>query len=373
MPDTGSPPTGDRLQDRDEFAAPRSACNGRGTTIRWTRAWSLTARPGWLRLTALPADHLVTARNTLTQILQGPRTTDHHADRRARHGRGPARRPRHVRRAPELDRRGAQRRPQPRHPRHRGRGDRRARADAAATVELRVEVGARADRALSYSLDDGRTFQPFGEPIPLARFSWWKGSRPALFSFVRPAAEGRRCRAGSTSTGSGLNAPASDGARRVSSTDRWLSASRRETFASIGSQKTSIELAEHEGPHHTIRSRPPSGRPASRWARRCGGRAHRVQLNDDRQEDPDRHRRRRRGRARAGAQARREIWPQAPRHHPGRTQPHPYLEAAAARGGRRFARRQSRRGRLSQPLPSLGLSLLPRHAGGHRSRARARS
>jgi hypothetical protein len=24
-----------------------------------------------------------------------------------------------------------------------------------------------------------------GDAVPLARFSWWKGSRPALFSFTR--------------------------------------------------------------------------------------------------------------------------------------------------------------------------------------------
>jgi beta-xylosidase len=34
-------------------------------------AWSLTARPGWLRLTALPAGSLATARNTLTEKLWG--------------------------------------------------------------------------------------------------------------------------------------------------------------------------------------------------------------------------------------------------------------------------------------------------------------
>jgi hypothetical protein len=34
----------------------------------------------------------------------------------------------------------------------------------------------------SYSLDDGRTFHSFGQPVKLS-FSWWKGARPALFSF----------------------------------------------------------------------------------------------------------------------------------------------------------------------------------------------
>ncbi|MEI9927725.1 MAG: hypothetical protein WDN44_08500 [Sphingomonas sp.] len=37
-------------------------------------------------------------------------------------------------------------------------------------------------------------------------------------------------------------------------------------------------------------------------------------------------------------------------------------------GRRRVARRQSRRGRLSQPLPPLGLSLFPGHARGDRPR-----
>jgi len=58
------------------------------------------------------------------------------------------------------------------------------------TVELRVEVGPEQTALYAYSLDEGRTFQTLGVPIPLARFSWWKGSRPSLFSFVRPSTEG---------------------------------------------------------------------------------------------------------------------------------------------------------------------------------------
>jgi len=33
-----------------------------------------------------------------------------------------------------------------------------------------------------YSVDGGGTFTRFGNPSKL-RFSWWKGARPALFSF----------------------------------------------------------------------------------------------------------------------------------------------------------------------------------------------
>ena len=53
-----------------------------------------------------------------------------------------------------------------------------------------------------------------------------------------------------------------------------------------------------------------------------------------------------------------KLRPRRIRHHPGRAQPHPYLEAAAARGRGRLAGRQSGRSRLSQPRPSLGLPLL---------------
>jgi beta-xylosidase len=75
MPDTGASSAGWRLQDSDEFA-------GKALGVQWSwnhnpndAAWSLAERPGWLRLHALAAQHLVTARNTLTQILQGPHST----------------------------------------------------------------------------------------------------------------------------------------------------------------------------------------------------------------------------------------------------------------------------------------------------------
>ena len=40
------------------------------------------------------------------------------------------------------------------------------------------------DQQVSYefSLDDGKSFTRLGPPAKL-RFSWWKGARPALFSF----------------------------------------------------------------------------------------------------------------------------------------------------------------------------------------------
>jgi len=71
MPDTGTQ-THDRLQDSDEFASPKLGLQWAWNHNPDDRLWSLTERPGYLRLRAGPAEHLVTARNTLTQILQGP-------------------------------------------------------------------------------------------------------------------------------------------------------------------------------------------------------------------------------------------------------------------------------------------------------------
>src|SRR5690606_28625925 len=56
---------------------------------------------------------------------------------------------------------------------------------AGATIELRAEVSEGQSVRYSYSLDDGRSFTRFGDPFWLSRFSWWKGSRPALFSFTK--------------------------------------------------------------------------------------------------------------------------------------------------------------------------------------------
>ena len=52
---------------------------------------------------------------------------------------------------------------------------------------LRLKV---ADEMVSYefSTDDGKSFTQFGDKVKL-RFSWWKGARPALFSFTTAEGE----------------------------------------------------------------------------------------------------------------------------------------------------------------------------------------
>jgi beta-xylosidase len=188
MPDTGSPPMKDRLQDTDAFDSAKL-----GPQWEWNHnpdddAWSLTARPGFLRLQALPADHLVTARNTLTQILQGPssrittrieigRMTDGQRAGLTLFGVKPS----WI---------GIVRQSGKTHLTLASAGEETTGpALTNSSVELRADVGADQTVRYSYSLD-GRAFLSFGDAISLARFSWWKGSRPGLFTFARGGAGG---------------------------------------------------------------------------------------------------------------------------------------------------------------------------------------
>ncbi|UDF05590.1 glycoside hydrolase 43 family protein [Asticcacaulis sp. AND118] len=187
VPDTGVRSNA-RLQDSDSF-------DSRELGLQWSwnhnpdiQRWSLSARPGWLRLEAQQANHLTTARNTLTQILQGPAmqtTTRMDVSRMADGQRAGLSlfgvkpvwigvvRENGVARltyasagvetpGPEI---------------------------TGATVILRAEVQADQIGRFAYSLDE-KAFTPFGEALPLSTFSWWKGSRPALFTFNKIAAQG---------------------------------------------------------------------------------------------------------------------------------------------------------------------------------------
>jgi beta-xylosidase len=144
------------------------------------RRWSLTQRPGFLRLTSAPAPNLVSARNTLTQVLQGEHSivtarldvgglNDGQRAGLAMFGQG-------ISWIGVTRRDGVSRvtfssagveSPGPILP--------------AKALDLRVEVADQTAR-YSYSLDGGKTFVGLGTAAPL-RFSWWKGARPALFTF----------------------------------------------------------------------------------------------------------------------------------------------------------------------------------------------
>lgn len=176
--------TSDRLQDSDEFSSRRLGLQWSWNHNPVDANWSLSARPGWLRLTAMPADWLSTARNTLTQILQGPNstiTTRIDVSRMAEGQRAGLSlfgvRPAWIgvvrgggRNIVTLANQGFET-PGP--------------ELTKATIDLRAIVGPEQTVLYSYSLDGGKSFRPFGAGIALSKFSWWKGSRPALFTFTK--------------------------------------------------------------------------------------------------------------------------------------------------------------------------------------------
>lgn len=187
-PTTGHAPTRDRLQDSDEFSAPKLSLQWAWNHNPDDTRWSLSARPGWLRLEAGEAQHLVTARNTLTQVLQGPESRitaridlSHMADGQRAGLTLFGVRPSWI---------GAVRERGETHLTLAREGEERAGPRLTAeTIELRAEVGRDQTVRYSYRLGTGG-FTPLGDAIPLARFSWWKGSRPALFTFNKRGPSG---------------------------------------------------------------------------------------------------------------------------------------------------------------------------------------
>lgn len=147
------------------------------------RHWSLSQRRGFLRLTAGPAVNLVSARNTLTQVLQSERAvvTTRLDVRGAVEGQraGLAMFGAGISAIGIVKQDGASRLV------FSSRGvDTLGPALSAGTVDLRVAVADQAAR-YSYSLDGGKSFVEMGG-APLPKFSWWKGARPALFSYGLP-------------------------------------------------------------------------------------------------------------------------------------------------------------------------------------------
>jgi beta-xylosidase len=171
-----------RLQDSDEFSSTTLGLQWEWNHNPVDAAWSLSARPGWMRLRALPAGHLVTARNTLTQILQGPAMTFTARVDLAAMTEGQraglsmfGTRPAWV---------GAVREQGATRIVFSTEGNETASVPAGGTVQLRVRVGTDQQAVFSYSVDDGATFTGIGAPAVL-RFAWWKGARPALFTYIK--------------------------------------------------------------------------------------------------------------------------------------------------------------------------------------------
>jgi hypothetical protein len=70
-----------------------------------------------------------------------------------------------------------------------GEETRIAKIDAGAVV-LRAVVKEDQTVQFSYALNEKGPFTKVGPITPLAKFSWWKGSRPAVFTYAKQGAGG---------------------------------------------------------------------------------------------------------------------------------------------------------------------------------------
>ena len=146
--------------------------------------WSLKERPGFLRLKPMVAEDIFGARNTLTQMMQDESlelTT--RVDVRGMEDGGHAGLAMFEKSASgvEVVQQGAVRTLDYFHLGERQAGP----VVTGGTVDLRVRVVV--DTAsYFYSVDGGKSFEPLGPSVPIT-FSWWKGSRPALFAYTTHA------------------------------------------------------------------------------------------------------------------------------------------------------------------------------------------
>lgn len=181
MPDVGGTYAPVHPQTSDGFDGPQL-----GLQWEWNHnpvdiRWSLSERPGYLRLHAMYAPGFLAARNTLTQVHHGRASritaridVSAMADGE-RAGLGMLQvRPSWI---------GVVQADGERRLVHSAAGQPTPgpRVDAA-TVQLRQHVAGDQTVRYEYSLDEGRSFHALGTPQPM-RFSWWKGARPALFNW----------------------------------------------------------------------------------------------------------------------------------------------------------------------------------------------
>lgn len=148
--------------------------------------WSLTARPGFLRLIPMRANRLLAARNTITQSMQdnafaftsrldiGAMKSETRAGL-AMFEQSPS--------GVEIVQSGNLRRLAYFH------GDRLTMGPVVLHSIVRLRIQVNGDRArYFYSLDDGKSFHPLGADTPI-HFSWWKGARPSLFAYTTGEAD----------------------------------------------------------------------------------------------------------------------------------------------------------------------------------------
>jgi beta-xylosidase len=180
IPDHLGAPSQQRPQTSDDFSDPKL-----GQQWEWNHNpedahWSLSARQGYLRLLPMQAENLLAARNTLTQCMQ-----DNAFEFTVRLDLTDAKPGVHAGLAMfeksasglEIVQDGNERRLSFFHLPDREAGP----VLPQAAVQLRVHLEGE-EAHYSYSLD-GKTFRELGADAHI-RFSWWKGSRPALFAYT---------------------------------------------------------------------------------------------------------------------------------------------------------------------------------------------
>ena len=197
LPAPSRPAPAASIQTSDEFTRPTL-----GPQWEWNHNpddthWSLTARPGYLRLIPAQADGLLAARNTLTQSMQDNSfefTVRLDISRLAPSTHAGLAMLEKTASGLEIVQNGYKRQLQYFALASSASGTAFGPPSAAApetipgpaltqsTLQLRAHI--EGDTATYfYSLDDGHSFQPLGPPTPI-HFSWWKGSRPALFAWT---------------------------------------------------------------------------------------------------------------------------------------------------------------------------------------------
>lgn len=176
--------TGTRIQDSDEFDAPSLGLQWEWNHNPDNGRWSLCQRPGFLRLHAGRAEYLVTARNTLTQILQGPsmqvttRLDISHLSEQQRAGL--------VLFGVKPAWIGVVRDKGVTYLTYASSGieTRGARLETK-MIEVRATITETQKVQFALRSRQDVAFSDFGPETPLAKFSWWKGSRPGLFTYVK--------------------------------------------------------------------------------------------------------------------------------------------------------------------------------------------
>ncbi|MTV38964.1 glycoside hydrolase family 43 protein [Duganella radicis] len=183
-PDTAEKSPGYRLQDSDEFSSPQLGLQWSWNHNPDNARWSLSKRPGFMRIEASKSAYLVGARNTLTQILQGPQSEI--TTRMELGGMADTQRAGLSLFGVKVPWVGVVREAGVNYVTYSNAGEEtRIGKIGTGAVVLRAQVKEDQTVQFSYALNEKGPYTNVGPVTQLAKFSWWKGSRPAVFTYVK--------------------------------------------------------------------------------------------------------------------------------------------------------------------------------------------